>query len=157
MPTEEKNSKEDVQPTEDTGKKAVDSLVSSPFVDQDARFDVSVNFVRIGENVFVENKDEDYQEKVDEVGKDKVAAIVVSFKYPDTGDCDQITLGSTHTGVQLQFKDFTKLELIRMLVLIKGWNQPMPLDNQEILKLHPKITRAILDGLIDRLGNDGLV
>jgi len=58
---------------------------------------------------------------------------------------------------ELDIRDFLQLEFIRCLVLMREWDLKDPLNNSNIMKLHPKIVKAICQKIREEIDMDGII
>ena len=128
-------------------------LSQSIFVTENDTFDVKVKFYREGARLFVDEVDEEFD-------KSKTCEeINVKFKYASQGDSDLIVTQANLNGKvdEIDVREFTRLGLIRLMILSRDWDIDEKLNNESIMKLHPKIVKALLNGIVEEIGMDGII
>lgn len=122
------------------------------FVTEKDTFEVKVQYYKEGTKFFVESVDDDFSK---EHGNKEMA---LTFKLPNQGDVTNI-IGMVYSGGKTQATDvvdFTRLELARMMCLIRKWSSDKKIDNENLLALNPKVVKAILNKIRESIGADGI-
>ena len=126
------------------------------FITENSTFDISVIFQKDENKILVENVDASFDEKNIVDSK----SINITFKYPSQGDITEIANSPIRSSVKgletLSVSDFTLLETARMLCLIRKWSIKKPINNQSIMELNPKIVKAIIYKIREKIGNEGI-
>jgi len=126
---------------------------SSIFINETDVFDIIIKFNKVDGALKVEFVDDDF---IDENSKE----IKITFKYPSQGDYDLINgyvSKSSKDDDDTFVRDFMKLELARVLVLIRKWSLKEKLSNDSIYKLHPKVFKCITYHVREKISTDGLL
>jgi len=144
---------EDIKTTENKIAENKVQLKNSPFVEDTDTFDVKVIFYKDGNKVFIK----DFTEKFD----DQKPADTISFtiRYPSAGDCSAIStkISTIPHKAEIDTTDFTRMETVRLLFLLKSWSLPEKLDNDTIFKMHPYIIRCVCNRVTEEIGALGIV
>lgn len=142
------------QEVEKEGKvRAVSNFKYSPFVSEDDLFKISVEFYREGVKVYVKGITDNY-----DVSHEDKDVIDITLKYPDQGDQSAIASGSNFIGDDIDVTQFTRLELSRMMLLIRSWNLEENCRSQEaIMRLHSHIIKSVLEGIREEINVDGII
>lgn len=147
-PEETKETKEiDLKEKIQEGEFSIDDI----FITEDDKFNVSVSFYKKDKKLIVETIDDDFS--LDH----KSIKIDLTFKYPSQGDVSTINHISMQSKVEnMDVRDFARLELSRMLCLVRGWNIPKPCNNENVIALSPTIVKAILNKIREVIGTEGM-
>ena len=134
-------------------KEAKKKLTQSIFVTENDTFDVKVKFYREGAKLIVEEVDEGFDKS------QNCEEITVKFKYASQGDYDLIVSQAKLNGNtdEIDVREFTRLGLVRLMILVRDWDIDEKLNNESIMKLHPKIVKALLNGIVEEIGMDGII
>jgi len=162
QPKEEAIDKQDVveeskkEPKE--SKAEVKSVPSQLFVREEDTFDIEVEYYFDGKKVMVKGIDLLFEE-----AKEGVQKLGCKIKYPSQGDSSLISAqasqmrSSTKSSDELDLRDFIQLEFIRLMVLIRGWDLDEELNNANIMKLHPKIVKSIVEKIREEIDMDSII
>jgi len=142
----------------ETAKEVVKEVVKNEedclFVTENDKFDIVVKYNDNGDGkIIVENVDESFIES------DKTKKLTVTLKYPSQGDSDAIsraiTKGKNMTDYDI--KDFLGLEVVRFMVLARGWSIKKDLNTENIMLLNPRIIKAMVLNVREKIGMDGII
>ena len=142
--------KNEVKPEVDT------PVMTSVFVTEDDKFDVTVEFYKENGKTFVRGVDDSF-----DIAK-KSEYFTVTVKYPSQGDVELI-YSATGKSVdptnpqEISVPDFLRLELSRLLILIRKWSAGIDCTAEKIYQLNPKIVKAIILKIRAELGMDGII
>jgi len=128
--------------------------MSEIFVTEEDLFDVSSYHYKDDGQLFVKDVDEDFDENKE------ANEFIMTFKKPSQGDANAIQTTSRISGEEgedIALRDFMQLEFTRFLVLMRSWSLKEEITNESILELNPKIVRAILNGIRDKIGTEGII
>jgi len=149
--------KESIEPLQkEEGQKKETKEPSPLFVGDGDVFDISIKYYKDGKKLKVEDE-EDFN-----ASEDGVQELVCTLKYPSQGDSSLIASQSAQVrrtaGVteELSLRDFIQLEFIRFAVLVRKWNLDETLDNNTIMKLHPKVVKSALGKVREEIEMDGI-
>jgi len=127
----------------------------SPFIHESDIFDIIIRCYKDKEKgLLVDKVDTEFEED-----KQEIRGITFTFKYPSQGDFNII---STQAGAIVNEDDapdhinLNKLEFARLLVLIRKWSLPEELSNSNLVDLDPKIVKAVIYGLREKLNLNGI-
>ena len=147
----------DVQP-EEVKAEVVNNVVSSVtsvFVTEDDVFDITLSFYKENGKMYVSGVDDDF-----DVSKAK-DEFLATFKYPSQGDSELIMnmsrQASNGNASDLTVPDFMKMEVARMMVLIRKWSAGTDLTSEKIYQLHPKIVKGLVAALRQEMGTEGII
>ena len=132
---------------------SVESSVSV-FVTEDDVFTVTLRFYKEKGKMYVSGIDEDFDPTL---AKDEFSAV---FKYPSQADSELINsmakqnLNSNNEGVTVP--DFIRMEVSRMMVLIRKWSVGAELTSEKIYQLHPKIVKGLIALVRQEIGIEGI-
>jgi len=121
----------------------------SPFVEDDERFEIQIKYYKEKDDLFVEAVDEQFDNKKDAV------SFIVKFKYPNAGDYSLLTVQNTDNTDNIN--NILIMEIRRALILIREWSLDKELNNDNFYKLHPKIAKAMIVKIRDKIGLQGLI
>lgn len=126
---------------------------SDVLVTENDTFDVTVNYYKDGNQLFVNGVDDNFDETK------KCKEFKATFKYPDQADVSHIASASPKLGTsgEIDARDFMRLEFSRLLCLIRDWSLGRPIDNHTILSVNPKIIKGIIAAIREKIGVDGIV
>lgn len=130
-----------------------ESKKSMIFVTEEDTFEASVEFYEDNKKLFVKGIDD-----IDETKKTE--KISLTIKYPSQADVEYIASGfrSFVNGQEkTTISDIIKLETIRFMVLARKWSLAEELNNDSIMKLNPKIVKAILFDIRSKIEMDGII
>lgn len=145
--------KEEQKPSKEESKEKLDaSYFSDIFITEDDRFDVTVKYYRDGPVIVVDTDDDFDKTK-------ECKELTVTFKNPSQGDAEMIDItgGGKNIDTGLNVREVLKLELARVLVLIRGWSINKPISNESVMGLHPRMIKALTIKLRDIIGMDGII
>jgi len=126
-----------------------------PFITEQDIFDISIKYYIDGKKYSVELVDDTF----DKNHKD-MQELVCKLKYPSQGDISMIN--SKITGMKLDYegldiRDFAQIEFIRFLVLVRKWNLEAALNNENVMKLHPNIVKAVILKVREEIGLEAII
>jgi hypothetical protein len=86
----------------------------------------------------------------------------VTVKYPSRGDVELIYSSSGKSvdptnPQEISIPDFLRLELSRLLILIRKWSAGPDLTAEKIYQLNPKIVKAIILKIRAEIGMEGII
>ena len=145
---------ESVETPKSDAKNISKSEFDDIFVTESDTFDITIKYYKKDDILLVEDVDEAFDSKV------PCKQFNLTFKYPDQGDSTKITAQAIKFGnslEELDVREFLNLEFTRVLCLVRKWTLDQDLTNQNILKLHPKIVKAIISLVRDKIGTDGII
>ncbi len=143
----DKNTKEiEYKISESEVKESLDDI----FIDEDDTFEVVVNYYKQKHEFCVEKVSDDFD------ATRKCNQIKVKVKYPSLGDYDNIRR-SFRIKDDSTYQDIVSMEITRLMCLVRSWNLDRKLTEVELFKIHPKIIKGILVGIIENIGMDGIV
>ena len=153
--TQEPEDEEETAPIEEEVESKVQSTFSDIFVTESDTFEIKVQYYKQDDVILVADVDDSFDSKKD------CKEFSITFKYPDQGDSSKIAGRVARMGSggleDLDVREFLNLEFARVLCLIRSWTIDQDLTNQNILKLHPKIVKAIITQVREKLGMDGII
>jgi len=162
MSEEVKEIKKEVKEEAEEVKEEVKEVINkvdlgfSPFVTENDRFDIFVKcYKEKNDEIIVKNVDIGF----DDERKD-IKEIKFTFKHASQGDFNII---SSQAGLVVNEDDkadnvsLNKLEFARLLVLIRDWNLPYELNNSNIIGLNPKIVKAVIYDLREKISLEGIL
>jgi hypothetical protein len=126
---------------------------SEIFITEKDTFDIRVRFYKKDYSLVVEGVDDSFDEK------HLHNEFSITFKHPDQGDSAKILSQANKLGTgteNIDVRDLVNLEFSRMMCLIRKWSLEKELSNKNILNMHPKIIKAVIVGLRNKLGMDGI-
>ena len=132
-------------------QKEVKEKINSIFITEDNTFDVFITYYHKDEKLFVEGEDEDFD------SSEKAKEFTMTFKHPDQGDLSKISLTSNPGISNVEVSDILRLELARVLVLMRKWTLEKELSNENIMNLDPKIVRSIINKMMEKIGTEGMI
>lgn len=143
---------------EDKKEEAKEKKEPSPlFVSDDDLFNVSVKYYRDYKKLKIEDE-EDFNPTHEDIQE-----LTCTLKYPSQGDTSLIAAQSSQVKKsgggateELSLRDFIQLEFIRFAVLVREWNLDETLNNNNIMKLHPKVVKAVLNKVREEIDMDGI-
>ena len=150
---EGKSDTEDVK-SDGQEKKSEDFSI---FITDSDTFDIDIQCYKDGNELKVKGIDGDY----DDTRKSK--KISIKFKRPSQGD---LTLINTQAGKWSSspimesddtYRNLMSLEFARMIVLIREWTLPDPLTVDVLVTLDPKIVKAIVYEVREKISMDGII
>lgn len=125
------------------------------FITESDTFDIKIQYYKQDGNVIVSGIDDIFDIK------NECSEFTATFKYPDQGDYTSISntakLKTNGVGDNVDVMDFLALEFTRILCLIRKWTIDQPLTNDVIMKMHPKIVKALINKIRDKIGTDGII
>ena len=127
---------------------------SAIFVDDTDMFDVTVRYDECEKEILVEGIDDDFK------NSDAVKSLTITLKTPSQGDCESISKAASNVGAvksELDGRAILSLEFFRLLILARKWSSKRTLSNENIMKLKPKIVRAIILLVREKIGLDGII
>ena len=137
--------------------KEVDTpAVTSVFVTEDDKFDVTVEFYKDNGKTIVRGVDDSF-----DIAR-KCESFTVTVKYPSQGDVELIYSASGKSvdptnPQEISVPDFLRLELSRLLILIRKWSAGTELTSEKIYQLNPKIVKAIILKIRTEIGMEGII
>lgn len=134
-------------------EKVIGENFSSVFVTEDDIFDVTLQYYKENGKMYVSGVDDDFDSSK---SKD---TFVATFKYPSQGDSEIIMnmSKSTSNGSEVTVPDFMKMEVARMMVLIRKWSVGAEVTTEKIYQLNPKIVKGVVHYVRQKLGTDGII
>lgn len=133
----------------------VDDDFSDIFITEKDVFDISVEYYKKDENLYVEGIDENFDKN------SKTKKLSITFKYPNQGDIGLINIQSHNTKSSMDgdmsVRDFLALEFHRFNVLIRKWSLNKEINNSNVLSVHPKIIKSFLSKIREKIGMDGII
>lgn len=126
------------------------------FISEKDTFDIKITYQKVDGNILIKDADEDFDDAIPS------KSIAVTFKYPSQGDVSMISVafkgvGSVGTLENIDLKDFINVEFARLLCLIRSWSLKTKISRENISSLHPRIVKAMLEGLRNKIGMDGIL
>ena len=123
------------------------------FISEEDVFDVVVKYSEVEGRILVSSVDDNW------VDSEDASKVVLTFKYPSQGDYDTISHSTKDNimGNDFDIKQLRGLEFMRVLILIRKWSFDMPLTNENMLKLNTKIAKAIIIGVREKIGMEGII
>lgn len=116
------------------------------FITEDDTFDVKVRWQKLGSRIYVEDGDVEFDENSGHLNE-----FTITFKYPSQGDSEIImNSGTYHSQDQIKLADVIRLELARLVTLVRRWS--LKQDLSKMVNLDPNIIKAILTGVRNELG-----
>ena len=147
--TEEKAEEKTEEKTEGSKKRSI-------FVTEDDLFDVVIRYYFDDiDNLIIDGIDDVFDNNRTDIQED-----TFTFKRASQGDTSLISsrMGEGPSdSEEFAWKRFLEMEFIRVLVLIRKWTLPKPLDNENVLALHPQIVKGVINGVREKIGTDGLI
>jgi len=130
--------------------------VTSVFITEDDKFDITIEFYKENGKMFVKDIDNEF-----DVTR-KTESFTVTIKYPSQGDVELIYSASSKSvdptnPQEISVPDFLRLELSRLLILIRGWSAGMDLNADKVYQLNPKIVKAIILKIRSEIGMEGIL
>jgi len=125
------------------------------FITEKDTFDIAIRFYRKQDALIVESVDDSFEPQ-----ESSIKSFNVTFKYPDQGDSTKIQSGAAKISADaesLDIKDLLNLEFSRLLCLIRKWDLGKELSNRSILSMNPKIVRAMVIALRNKIGMEGII
>lgn len=127
----------------------------SIFVEQEDTFDAVVEYYNTGAQYLVKGVDENFDIKQD------VQKLTVTLRYPSletfTIVSNSDAASKLSTSGEFSYQTLMGLQMVRMFHLIKSWSLKGPCTNEAIMKLRPKIVKAILEGISKEIGMEGII
>lgn len=123
------------------------------FVTESDLFDISLKYYKKDNIFFVEGIDDNFDPK------EPCKEIKMSLKYPDQDDCNRIALSSSKLDANLDrvdIRDYLKMELARLMVLIRKWSLNKEISTATIINISPKIMKGIFAKVRTVIGTDGI-
>lgn len=125
----------------------------SVFVTEDDTIDIIVSCYKKDGHLMVKNVDNEYDEK--EVQKN----ILVTFKRPSQSDALLISRQASLDTVseEVAIGNLTIMEYARIMVLIRKWDLAESINSDNLAKLDPKIIKAMIYELRDKIALEGII
>lgn len=126
---------------------------SDIFITEDNTLELTVKYNQKGNGLSVEKIDDDFVES------SETKKITVTVKYPSQGDYDVIAGAFNrrpNESKDLEVKDILRMEFCRLMVLIRKWSLPRSCTPDNLMQLHPRIIKAIIIELREKMGMDGI-
>ena len=132
-------------------------VISDVFISEDDVFNITILYYKKDYSFYVKNIDEDFDDKTKDI-----KSINLTLKYPSQGDyltVESIRSRTTQNENEnaINVNDILRMEYNRLLVLIRKWSLSEKVEEAQILKLHPKIVKAIFFEIREKIGLDGIV
>jgi len=142
------NEEKELTPSKDEDR---DSF--SVFVTEDDTVNIVVSCYKKDGNLMVKNVDNEYDEK--ETPKN----ISVIFKRPSQSDALLISRQASIDTVseEVAISNLTIMEYARIMVLIRKWDLAEVINSDNLAKLDPKIIKAMIYGLRDKIALEGII
>ena len=116
------------------------------FITENDTFDVKVRWQNLGNKIYVEDGDVEFDEEYGNINE-----FTVTFKYPSQGDSEIImNSGTYHNQNEIKLTDVIRLELARLVTLVRRWS--LKQDLSRMVDLDPNIIKAILTGVRNEIG-----
>ena len=136
--------------------KVDNNVENSIFVTENDTFDVVVELYKDNGKVFVKDVDSNF-----DITR-KAEELKVTIKYPSQGDVELIYAATNKivdpsNPQEVSVPDFLRLELSRLLVLIRKWSVSTELTTEKVYQLNPKIVKSIVMKMRTELGMDGII
>ena len=125
------------------------------FVEEEDTFDIKVNCYKKDNKLYVEDIDDEFDAEYEDI-----KVITMTLKYPSQADCDLISIhtrGIFDSSGEVSIREINRVEVIRMLTLARSWNSKRKMDNDNLLKLNPKIVKGICLKIQDEIQMSGIV
>lgn len=137
--------------------------ITDIFIKDTDTFDVSISFYKTVSGLVVETVDEAFSKE------NPSKTVSFSLKYPGYGDISKIYSYANRSIDSNKFiqnsslekmnvREFLQMEFARFICLLRGWSilkQEATAEN--IMKIDPKIIRAVLNKIREKINNDGLI
>jgi len=129
----------------------------SPFVNEKDTFQCKVGYFlkEDGSGFCVERVHDEFDPEKEE------GSFEVTFRVPTQRDANIISqrIGSTSSNESEMgmFNTFSKLEYVRLLVLMSDWTLVKPCTEESVEALHPSFVKGIISALRDKISMDGIV
>ena len=138
-------------------EKPLVNAIASPFVTDDDLFMVSARFFKENKKFIVEGVDDGF-----DALKGCVQVLTLTVKYPSQGDASLINgqvrrMNDNIKSEDINVTDYMQIELIRLLTLVRKWDIKEDLNNENILKLSPKVIKVLLEKIRTEIGFDGII
>lgn len=133
--------------------KVTEQKKSDVFITEGDTFDISIKYYNKNGKLFVKKIDDDFDDSAS-----GIRTIDITFKYPSQGDCMMIerNMESIESATE-NLKTFLRMEYNRFLILARKWNLPEKLEESEVLRLRPKMIKAIFQELREKIDMDGII
>jgi len=149
---EEKKEESKEEKKEDEPKKLKKISNSLAFVTENDTFIITSEYYSKDKRLFVKGIDEDYDES------NEAEKLEVTVKCPDQGDSRLIQAQSKLLSKgDFSVEEVLNLEFTRLLVLIREWNLDRDINHESVIKIHPRIIKALIEGMREKIGMDGLI
>ena len=128
---------------------------SDIFITENDVFDVSVKYYKKDGKIYTDaGTDSDFDISI------PTKEIIVTVKHPNQSDCNTISasIPPSHRDIEkMDIRDFLEAELIRFIVLMRKWNVGKKIDRDAILKLNPKLLKALFFKVREVIGMEGII
>lgn len=137
--------------------------LSCLFIGEADTFEIQVYWYKDSSGIVVEGIDKSYSKDNKEA---EIKKVNVTLKYPSHGDITKIfsyaskTLEKNISSLAIEsmgLREFLQLEFARFVCLVRGWSLGVPVNNENISKINPKIVKAILSKIREKIENEGLI
>jgi len=131
----------------DTVVKKIDrEPIDAIFITEDDTFDIKIRWQKIGNKIYVEEGDANFDPQSSDINE-----FTVTFKYPSQGDYEIVMSSGTYKNqTEIKLTDIIQLELARMVTLVRRWS--LKQDFSKMVDLDPSIVKAILTGVRNEIG-----
>ena len=124
---------------------------SDVFITEKDTFDIKVTYYKMGDELYVESVDDEFDSK-----KENIKNIDVTFKYPSQGDYESIIAQNAYKSPdKMTVIDVMQMELTRIVILIRKWSVKAELNR--LVELDPKIVKAIVNKVREKIGLRGIM
>ena len=152
MMSDEQKANVDPEKKEQPVEKKDAEKKASPFITEEDVFEIVVKYYKVDGKIMVADIDVDYDSTKDQ------SEVKMVIKYPDQGDCDYVK-GTLNLGEDdgINLRDVARMELVRLMRLMRKWNLDCDLIEENILRLEPKIAKSLTNKIAGRLGYTGVL
>lgn len=124
---------------------------SDVFITEKDTFDVKVLYYKVGDDLFVESVDDEFDKNYT-----NIKSIDITFKYPSQGDYESIIAQNSYkTPDKMTLIDVMQMELTRIVVLIRKWS--LNAEFSRMVELDVKIVKAITNKVREKIGVRGIL
>lgn len=142
-----------VVPSKEIKEEIKDSF--SIFVEEKDTFDVTVEYYNHGSQYFVKGIDSGYDDK------QPCQKLIVTLSYPSMATFSTVARSEAASkigiGDEFSYQSLMGLQMVRLFSLVRSWNYQEPCSNDLIMKLRPKVIKAILDGITVEIAMEGII
>ena len=126
------------------------------FIGENDTFDIEIKYYRDGKSIVVYGVDDNFDESNKET-----QTITMTLKYPSHGDF--LTINNIKSNVlmnrsdDIDIKTFLQVEYYRLTILLRKWSLSDSVEEESILRLHPKIVKGAFHKIRENIGLDGII